>query len=90
MLWARAEDEHTAMASITKTMTAIVALENGNPDDVSRFRPRRHRWGVERGSRRRAAGHLARPHRRLAHIPGNDASMAIAEGIAGGEAEFVR
>ena len=40
VLWARGQDEHRAMASITKTMTAIVALENGDLDEVFTVSPR--------------------------------------------------
>jgi len=34
VLWSRNADEHRSIASITKVMTAILALENGNPDDM--------------------------------------------------------
>lgn len=91
VLWARAEDEHTAMASITKTMTAIVALENGNPDDVYTISPKAA--SVGESSAGLVAGQQVTLRDLIAGLlihSGNDASMAIAEGIAGGEAEFVQ
>ncbi len=91
VLWARAQDEHRAMASITKTMTAIVALENGNLDDVYTISPKAASVGES------SAGLVAGPQVTLRDLiagllvhSGNDASMAIAEGIAGGEREFVQ
>ena len=91
VLWARGQDEHRAMASITKTMTAIVALENGDLDEVFTVSPRAASVGES------SAGLVAGQQVTLRDLvsgllvhSGNDASMAIAEGIAGGEKEFVQ
>lgn len=91
ILWARAKDERAAMASITKVMTAIVALENGNLDDVYTISPKAA--SVGESSAGLAAGQQVALRDLVAGLlvhSGNDASMAIAEGIAGGEAEFVQ
>lgn len=91
VLWARAQDEHTAMASITKTMTAIVALENGNLDDVITVSPKAA--SVGESSAGLVAGQQVTLRDLIAGLlvhSGNDASMAIAEAIAGGEKEFVQ
>ena len=39
VLWSRGEDTQSAMASITKIMTAVVVLENANLDDVYTVSP---------------------------------------------------
>lgn len=91
VLWARAEDERRAMASITKTMTAIVALENGNLDEV--YPVSAKAASVGESSAGLVAGQRATLRDLVAGLlvhSGNDASMAIAEGIAGGEKEFVQ
>lgn len=91
VLWARAENEQAAMASITKTMTAIIALENGNLDDV--FTVSSKAASVGESSAGFVAGQQITLHDLIAGLlihSGNDASMAIAEGIAGSEDAFVQ
>lgn len=91
VLWARGQDEHRAMASITKTMTAIVALENGDLDEVFTISSRAA--SVGESSAGLVAGQQVTLRDLVAGLlvhSGNDASMAIAEGIAGGESEFVQ
>lgn len=90
VLWARAEDDRRAMASITKIMTAIVALENGDLDEVFTISPKAA--SVGESSAGLAAGQQVTLYDLICGLlihSGNDASMAIAEGIAGGESEFV-
>ena len=90
VLWSRACDEQAAMASITKTMTAIVALENGNLDDV--YTVSSHAASVGESSAGLVAGQKVSLYDLLQGLlihSGNDASMAIAEGIAGSESAFV-
>lgn len=90
VLWARGQDERRAMASITKTMTAIVALENGNLDDVYTISAKAA--SVGESSAGLVAGQQVTLRDLIAGLlihSGNDASMAIAEGVAGGEREFV-
>lgn len=90
VLWSRACDEHAAMASITKTMTAIVALENGKLDDV--FTVSSKAASVGESSAGLVSGQQVSLYDLLQGLlihSGNDASMAIAEGIAGSESAFV-
>lgn len=91
VLWERAGDEQRAMASITKVMTAIVALENGDLDQVFTISPKAASVGES------SAGLVAGQQVTLRDLvmgllihSGNDASMAIAEAIAGDEESFVR
>ena len=90
VLWSRACDEHAAMASITKTMTAIVALENGNLNDV--YTVSSKAASVGESSAGLVTGQQVSLYDLLQGLlihSGNDASMAIAEGIAGSEDAFV-
>lgn len=90
VLWARGENEEAAMASITKTMTAIVALEHANPQDTYTVSPKAASVGES------SAGLVSGQQVTLFDLlqgllvhSGNDASMAIAEGVAGDEKAFV-
>lgn len=90
VLWSRTADTHAAMASITKTMTAIVALEHGNLDDV--YTVSSKAASVGESSAGLVAGQKVTLYDLLCGLlihSGNDASMAIAEGIAGSESAFV-
>lgn len=91
VLWARAEDDQTAMASITKVMTAVIALENGNLDDVVTISPKAA--SVGESSAGLVAGQQVTMRDLIAGLlihSGNDASMAIAEAVAGDEESFVK
>ena len=84
ILWSRSPDEERAMASTTKIMTAIVALENASPDEpvvVSR-----RAASIGEAAARLKAG-AAYPLRTLLEAmlvkSGNDASIAVAEHIGG-------
>ena len=90
VLWSRNADKQAAMASITKTMTAIVALENASLDDVYTVSSRAASVGES------TAGLITGQQVSLYDLlqgllihSGNDASMAIAEGVAGSEDAFV-
>ena len=90
VLWSRNANDQVAMASITKTMTAIVALENGNLDDV--YTVSAKAASVGESSAGLVTGQKVTLYDLLQGLlihSGNDASMAIAEGIAGDEKKFV-
>lgn len=77
------------MASTTKIMTAIVALENGSPDDIVTVSE--HAASAEGSSAYLEAGYRLRLEDLLYGLmlnSGNDAAVAIAEYIAGDEAAF--
>jgi len=90
----RNADEHLAMASITKIMTAVVALEKGNPDaDVSvgpAVLDRKRVYGtlifLERGEKFTLRDMLYA----LLMDSANDAAVAIAENISGNVDDFVK
>lgn len=91
VLWARGADEHTPMASITKTMTAILALENAAPDEIVTVSPRAA--SVGESSAGLSAGQQISMYDLVCGLlvhSGNDASMAIAEHVAGSEEAFVQ
>jgi D-alanyl-D-alanine carboxypeptidase (penicillin-binding protein 5/6) len=93
-LWEREADVPRAMASTTKIMTALVALEHGTVDDevaVSEAAA-----GADAGAGAASLG--LRPGQRvpmrsliagLVVRSGNDAAVAVAEHVAGSEAAFV-
>lgn len=91
LLWARRAQDRRAMASITKVMTAIVAIENSDPDDLVRV-PKASANVGESTSFLRAGERLPMSELLEALLvkSGNDAAVAIATHIAGGEARFVR
>ena len=85
-----AHKEHT-MASTTKIMTALVALENSNPDDVVTVSE--NAAGKEGTSLYLKAGQKATMEDLLFGLmlqSGNDAAVAIAEGVSGNVEEFAR
>jgi len=91
VLWSRNADERRPIASITKVMTAIVALERGEVDEAVRISPRAAHIGE--ASVGLSAGQTY-PLRYLLEVmmvrSGNDAAYAIAEHIAGSEAAFAQ
>jgi serine-type D-Ala-D-Ala carboxypeptidase (penicillin-binding protein 5/6) len=90
-LWARDADRPRPPASLTKIMTALVALEGGwDPTVVAPVSPRAARatgtrLGLQAGERLRAGDLLAA----TLVASANDACLALAEHVAGGEAAFV-
>ena len=90
VLWARAPREERPMASTTKIMTAVVALERGNLADEVTVSSRAAAIGgasVGLGAGdRHSLGDLLEA---LLVVSGNDAAVAIAEHVAGSVEEFV-
>jgi len=86
----RAPDVARPMASLTKMMTALVALESGDPDRMVTVVPAAASVGessaVLRPGERMSMRNLVRG---LMVGSGNDAATAIAYAVAGSEAEFV-
>ena len=89
VLWSRDMDEHSAMASTTKMMTAIVALENG--DLNATYTISAAAAAVGESSMELSAGMQVSLHDLLCGLlvkSGNDAGVAIAEAVAGSEEKF--
>ena len=82
-------DERLPMASTTKIMTLIVALEHSSPDDIVTVAPEALK---EEGSSAYVEAGAQITMRDLCHglmlNSGNDAAVAIAYHIAGGKSEF--
>ncbi len=91
VLWSRDSNKSRAMASITKIMTAVVAMENSQPDDVVRV-PRDSARVGESTSFLRAGEKLPMSELLEALLvkSGNDAAVAIAEHVSGSEEAFVK
>lgn len=90
VLWSRGANTHSAMASITKTMTAIVALENGSLDDT--FTVSANAASVGESSAGLRTGDKLTLETLLNGLlvhSGNDAAVCIAEGIGGSVDGFV-
>ena len=84
------EKQHT-MASTTKIMTALVALENSMPDQIVTVS--KNAAGKEGTSLYLKAGQKATMEDLLYGLmlqSGNDAAVAIAEGISGSVSEFAK
>lgn len=89
-LWARQPNDRRPMASITKIMTAVVALEHSKPDDVVVV-PKDSATVGESTSYLRVGEQLPM-HEMIVSLlvkSGNDAAVAIAEHVAGSETAFV-
>lgn len=89
-LYARAADRRHAIASTTKIMTALVAREEAELDDVipaSDYRPAPIESQIRLRPNERLTLHDMLEALMLASA--NDAAMAIAEGVAGSEDAFV-
>ncbi len=86
----RASNEPRAMASLTKMMTALVALESGDPDRVVTVAPAAVAVGESSAGLTRGERITMRDLVKGLMIgSGNDAAIAIAYAVAGSEAEFV-
>ena len=91
VLWSREADHQSAMASITKIMTAVVALENAQLDEV--FTVSAAAASVGESSAGLAQGDKATVYQLLCGLlihSGNDAGVVLAEGVAGDVASFVQ
>ncbi|TLM78547.1 MAG: D-alanyl-D-alanine carboxypeptidase [Actinobacteria bacterium] len=89
-LWSRFSDDERAMASITKVMTAVVALEHTKPDDKMRIETRATRVGESEAGL--VAGRTYAVRKVLEALlvkSGNDAAEALALHVAGSEKAFV-
>lgn len=91
VLWSRGASKHTAMASITKVMTAIVAIENASLDDVYTVSANAVAVGESSANLKQGEEVDLRTllNGLLVHS-GNDAAVVIAEGVAGSEKKFVK
>lgn len=91
VLWSRKTDEPFAMASLTKIMTAIVALENSDPTDMVTV-PRSAKTIGESTSFLRTGEKLKMSELLEALLvkSGNDAAIAVAVHVAGSEKAFVK
>lgn len=90
VLWSRGAYTHSAMASTTKMMTAIVALENGNLSDT--YTVSQNAASVGESSAGLRTGDKVTLEALLNGLlvhSGNDAAVAIAEAIAGDVDSFV-
>ncbi len=91
VLYAKNADVRLPMASTTKIMTALLALEEGNPSDMVTISP--NAANVEGSSMYLKAGEklsLSDLLWGLMLSSGNDAAVAIAEHMAGNEADFAK
>ncbi len=89
VLYEKNAEDRRGMASTTKIMTAIVALEKGNPTDIVKIS--NHAANVEGSSMYLKAGEkitLENLVYGLMLVSGNDAATAIAEHISGSEEKF--
>jgi len=90
LLWARDPDEVRAMASTTKIMTAVVALENADLDDAVTISGVQARPGESTAELRDGEVYSVRELLEALIVPsGNDAAAALAEHVGGSEAGFV-
>ncbi|MDR1412561.1 MAG: D-alanyl-D-alanine carboxypeptidase [Actinomycetes bacterium] len=91
VLWSRGENTQRAMASITKIMTAIVAIENSGPDAKVTIPPLVSVAGESSAGLK--AGETMTRYELLEALlvkSGNDAALAVARIIAGSEEAFVQ
>ena len=90
LLYSHNGDKRMRIASLTKIMTAIVAIENGDLSDV--VKTSRRAAGKEGSSIYLKAGEEMSLHHLLYGLmlrSGNDAAVAIAEHVGGSEEGFV-
>ncbi len=89
VIYEKNPDSRMLIASTTKIMTALVALENGSPDDVVEIKPE---WtAVEGSSMGLAPGEFCSMRELLYGLllaSGNDAGVALACHTAGSEEQF--
>lgn len=91
VLWERNADSQRAMASITKIMTAVVALESGKPEDIITV-PRISLAIGESSAGLYEGQKISRIDliKALMVKSGNDAGLALATYIGGSEQAFVK
>jgi D-alanyl-D-alanine carboxypeptidase (penicillin-binding protein 5/6) len=91
VLWSRRMDDERALASLTKIMTAIIAIEQADPESIVTVRRDSLRVGestsfLRLGQRLKLSELLEA----LLIKSGNDAAIAIAIHVAGSEEQFVK
>jgi D-alanyl-D-alanine carboxypeptidase (penicillin-binding protein 5/6) len=90
-LWTRSAEDRRAMASITKIMTAVVAIENTKQGERIPITAEAARVGESTSFLRVGESlPLSDVLEALLVKSGNDAAVALSQHVAGGEAEFVR
>jgi D-alanyl-D-alanine carboxypeptidase (penicillin-binding protein 5/6) len=91
VLWSRRETERRSMASITKVMTAVVALEHGDPNAMVTI-PKASIQVGESTAFLRPGEKLPMDQvlQALLVKSGNDAAVALALNVAGSEDAFVK
>lgn len=90
VLWSRDANTQTAMASITKIMTAVVTLENADLDAT--FTVSANAASVGESSAGLRTGDVVKVRNLLQGLlihSGNDAAITLAEGVAGNVDAFV-
>lgn len=91
VLWEKSAQRKMAMASTTKMMTALVALEQADPDSTVTILPE---WtGIEGSSMYLKAGEqytLRQLLQGMMLVSGNDAATAVACAVSGSEEAFVQ
>lgn len=90
-LYSKNDDEKLPMASTTKIMTTIVALEKAGLNDIIKVTPKAAK--VPGSSIYLKAGEKIKLKDLLYGVmleSGNDAATAVAEGVGGGEENFVK
>lgn len=91
ILWSRSPDSRRAMASITKIMTAVVAIDRLALDDTATVPARALRVGEsEADLKRNEVLTVEDLLEALLVKSGNDAAVTLAERVAGSEDEFVK
>jgi D-alanyl-D-alanine carboxypeptidase (penicillin-binding protein 5/6) len=91
VLAARAEHVRRFPASTTKTLTALVALENKSPDTIVTIGPNPPTVGESSINLQQGETFTLRELLEAALVrSANDSCVAIAEGVAGSEAAFVQ
>ena len=92
-LWSQNADTARAMASVTKVMTALLVVENLDPDETTVVSPTAAAVGIGYvGQPELLEGEVWRIEDLLAFMmvqSGNDAAVALGEAVAVTEAEFV-
>lgn len=90
VLWARNPSDRRSIASITKVMTAVVALEHGDPDEIVTITDASVRVGESSAFLRPGEQLKMRDVLGATLVKsGNDASIALAQHIGGSEDAFV-
>lgn len=90
-LWARAPEDHRAMASTTKIMTAVIVLERANLDEIVTvgtvdLRPDESSMGLRKGERVTIRDLLEG----MLIASGNDAANQLAVTVGGDTSSFVK